>query len=105
MSVAGAHLDLPAGVSGVSAGDRVIVGIRPEYVTVSTSPADGTLTGDVSIIEHLGASSLVTVEVDGALVGATVPEDAEPAPGQTVWLTPNPRRVLIYRERDGMLVS
>jgi multiple sugar transport system ATP-binding protein len=105
VSVGGARLDLPASASGVNAGDRVIVGIRPEYVTVSTSPADGVLTGDVSIIEHLGASSLVTVEVDGAFVGATVPEDAEPAPGQTVWLTPNPRRVLIYREQDGILVS
>jgi multiple sugar transport system ATP-binding protein len=105
VSVGGARLDLPAGVSGVTAGDRVIVGIRPEYLTVSTASADGALTGDVSIIEHLGAASLVTVEVDGAFVGATVPEDAEPAPGQTVWLTPNPRRVLIYREQDGILVS
>jgi multiple sugar transport system ATP-binding protein len=105
VSVGGARLALPATVSGVTAGDRVIVGVRPEYVSVSTAPADGALTGDVSIIEHLGATSLVTVEVDGALVGATVPEDAEPAPGQAVWLTPNPRRVLIYREHDGMLVS
>jgi multiple sugar transport system ATP-binding protein len=106
VSVAGSTLTLPGAAAGqLGAGERVIVGIRPEYVTVSTAPADGALTGDVSIIEHLGTASLVTVEVDGALVGATVPEDAEPAPGQTVWLTPNPRRVLIYREHDGILVS
>jgi multiple sugar transport system ATP-binding protein len=106
VSVGGGTFALPGSAAGrLGAGDRVIVGIRPEYVTVSTAPADGALTGDVSIIEHLGASSLVTVEVDGAFVGATVPEDAEPTPGQTVWLTPNPRRVLIYRENDGILVS
>jgi multiple sugar transport system ATP-binding protein len=106
VSVAGGTLALPDSAAGrIEAGAPVIVGIRPEYVSVSTTPVDGALTGDVSIIEHLGAASLVTVEVDGALVGATVPEDAEPAPGSTVWLTPNPRRVLIYREPEGVLVS
>jgi multiple sugar transport system ATP-binding protein len=54
----------------------------------------------VSIVEHLGTSSLVTVEVGELLVGATVPEDAEPSAGSSVWLTPMPGRVLVYRDGD-----
>jgi multiple sugar transport system ATP-binding protein len=113
VSSGGGRLALPGGASGVGAaggvgvgaGARVIVGVRPEYVALSTEPVDGALTGQVSIVEHLGATSLVTVEVDSTSVGAIVPEDAEPAPGTTVWLTPNPARLLVYREEDGALVS
>jgi multiple sugar transport system ATP-binding protein len=102
--VGGGRVELPAGrTDGLGGGERVVVGVRPEYVRLSTS--DGPLTGRVSIVEHLGTSSLVTVEADGALIGATVPEDAEPAPGTTVRLTPDPARVLLYRESDGSLVQ
>jgi multiple sugar transport system ATP-binding protein len=105
VAVAGGTLAVPAGGAGVGSGERVIVGLRPEYVSLSTTPVPGALAGEVSVIEHLGAISLVTVEADGALIGATVPEDAEPTPGSTVWLTPSPGRVLIYRESDGVLIS
>jgi multiple sugar transport system ATP-binding protein len=105
VTLGGGRLDLPPATMGrVAAGERVIVGVRPEYVTLSAD-AGGPLTGQVSIVEHLGTSSLVTVEAGGMLIGATVPEDAEPPPGATVWLTPNPGRVLVYRESDGALVS
>jgi multiple sugar transport system ATP-binding protein len=106
VAVGGGTLAVPSAVVGrVAAGEQVIVGVRPEYVSVSSTPVDGALAGEVSIIEHLGAASLVTVDVADALVGATVPEEAEPAPGATVWLTPNPRRLLIYRESDGVFIS
>jgi multiple sugar transport system ATP-binding protein len=77
---------------------EVVVGVRPEYVTVS---ATGPLSGEVSTVEHLGTSSLVTVDVDGLSVGAVVPEDYLVEAGERVALTPT--RVLIYR--DGELVS
>ncbi|MGC9668769.1 ABC transporter ATP-binding protein [Planosporangium sp. 12N6] len=122
VTVAGGTITVPDGAA-VAAGDRVVVGVRPEYLTLSTTPVPGALTGQVSIVEHLGAVSLVTVEAAGAdagagagvsngagagagaLIGVTVPEDAEPAPGATVWLTPAPGRVLLYRDSDGELVG
>ncbi len=78
-------------------GQEVVVGVRPEYVTVSET---GPLVGQVSTVEHLGTSSLVTADVDGLAIGAVVPEDEMVEPGQRVFLTPT--RVLIYR--DGELV-
>ncbi len=102
VAVAGGTLPLPPGVGGEQ---RVIVGVRPEYVTLSTQPRDGAFAGTVSIVEHLGTASLVTVEAGGELVGATVPEEDEPAPGSAVWLTPNPGRVLFYRVSDGGLLG
>jgi multiple sugar transport system ATP-binding protein len=84
-------------IAGLPDGE-VVVGVRPEYVTVAES---GPLSGEVSTVEHLGTSSLVTVDVDGLSIGAVVPEDDLIEPGERVTLTPT--RVLIYR--DGELVS
>jgi multiple sugar transport system ATP-binding protein len=105
IELGGQLLHLPAAVTpALSAGDKVTVGVRPEYVTVTTEATPGALVGEVSIIENLGTSSLVSVDVDGLLVGATVPEEAEPEPGARVWLVPAPGRILLYRESDGALV-
>jgi multiple sugar transport system ATP-binding protein len=94
----------PAGVTGLGDGDKVVVGMRPEYVAVATeAPGGPALSGTVSVTENLGTSTLVSVAVGDELVGAVVPEDAEPAPRTRVWLTPQPGRMLVYR--DGNLVS
>jgi multiple sugar transport system ATP-binding protein len=100
----------PTVVAGLDGESAVIVGIRPEYLSLSTSASTGgdgvgVLRGEVSVIEHLGASSLVSVAADGTLIGATVPEEVEPAAGTAVRLTPSPERTLIYRKSDGTLVA
>ncbi len=102
VAVPGGTLPLPATARGE---EMLIVGIRPEYVTLSTEPVDGALCGSVSIVEHLGTASLVTVEADGGLIAATVPEDAEPAAGTRVWLVPQPGRVLHYDAGGGELIA
>jgi multiple sugar transport system ATP-binding protein len=89
--------------AGLADGEPVTVGIRPEYLAVAGTAVDeAVFAGQVSVIEHLGTSSLVAVEVGGTLVGATVPDGEEPEPGATVWLRPVPDRVLVYRD-DGTL--
>jgi multiple sugar transport system ATP-binding protein len=107
VAVAGGTVARP---DGLADGEPVIVGIRPEYLAVVADPAGhpsggSTFSGEVALIENLGTSSLVAVEVDGTLVGATVPEGEEPATGTTVWLSPVPGRVLIYRAEEGTLVG
>jgi multiple sugar transport system ATP-binding protein len=111
--VSGGALDLgghvvaaPTGVlSALDGEEKVTVGVRPEYVSLRRAATDGALPGRVSIIENLGTSSLVTVEVGDMLIGATVPEEDEPEAGAAVWLVPNPGRLLIYRAADGALVG
>jgi hypothetical protein len=72
----------------------------------------------VSIVENLGASALVTVEVtppdgaddpaDGAgpmLVQAMVAEGTEPEPGQRVSVVCQRDRSLLYDEQTGNLMD
>jgi multiple sugar transport system ATP-binding protein len=92
---------LPLDASPVDAGRDVIYGIRPEYVTID---GNGPITGTVSITENLGTDFLVTVDVGGVTIKATIQEGGEPQPGDTVSLAPSTRRVLLYDGESGMLL-
>ncbi|TQJ19526.1 ABC transporter ATP-binding protein [Kribbella jejuensis] len=104
VTVAGGSL--PATTASVPAGAEVTVGIRPEYLTLTPNDAAGpALRGTVVVAENLGTQSLVTVDCDGTLVGVTVPEEEEPAPGAAVTLTAPAGRVLLYDRESGELLS
>ncbi|GAA1688334.1 hypothetical protein GCM10009745_36570 [Kribbella yunnanensis] len=104
VSVAGGSL--PAATYSVPEGAEVTVGIRPEYLTLSTGDAVGPgLRGTVVVAENLGVQSLVSVDCDGTLIGVTVPEEQEPEPGKPVFLTAPPDRVLLYDRESGELLA
>ena len=104
--VSAAGGSLPATAFSTPAGAEVTVGIRPEYLTLTTNDVTGpALRGTVVVAENLGTQSLVTVDCDGTLVGVTVPEEEEPAPGTPVTLTAPATRVLLYDRDSGELLA
>ena len=82
--VAGIALDGPS-----NGGPKLEFAIRPEDVTV----APGGLKATARVIEPLGAHTLVTSEVDGALFRAVLDSDIKVAPGDELSLVPKPDRV------------
>jgi multiple sugar transport system ATP-binding protein len=108
VQVAGRALPLPASAASVPDGRAVQLGARPEYVAV-VPEGPGTLAGEVSIVENLGASALVTVEVPAAdepmLVQVMVPEGSEPRPGERIFVACEPERTLLYDAESGDLLD
>ncbi|MFB4309649.1 ABC transporter ATP-binding protein [Actinomadura sp. GTD37] len=102
VAVAGAVLPVPGGLR-VADGEPVVCGVRPEYLDYGDGPLDGAFGGRVSVVEHLGGSSLVTLDVAGEPLHVVVGEGREPEPGDRGWALPRPGRVLLYR--DGELVT
>ncbi|MEV0825275.1 ABC transporter ATP-binding protein [Nonomuraea rubra] len=96
LHVAGATLPLPG---GVTPGDHLTYGVRPEYMTLSATERPGAFPGVITVLENLGTHTLVTLEAPGTLIQAVVPEGEEPSLGTPAWATP--RRALLYR--DGAL--
>ncbi|HEY7049763.1 MAG TPA: ABC transporter ATP-binding protein [Jatrophihabitantaceae bacterium] len=95
----------PAYEQLVRDGDKVVYGLRPEYFALSSTAEDEAVRGEVTTVENLGVSVLVTVEAGSQTVRAVVPEADEPSLGATVWLRPASNRVLLYRADDGDLVA
>ena len=63
------------------------VGIRPEYVTVAVSGAQGAVPARVQQVQDVGTHLMLTAEVLGGRVKARLGvESPELAPGDTVWL-------------------
>ncbi|MCM0678106.1 ABC transporter ATP-binding protein [Micromonospora phytophila] len=112
LAVAGTRLPVPDEARDrVSAGEKLVYGVRPEYLDYSPEPAPGALSGQVVVVENLGSFSLVSLDMPSGDAPATpgtslqvvVPEGREPEPGDTGWVVPRPGRSLLYR--DGELVS
>ncbi|MHB8618672.1 MAG: ABC transporter ATP-binding protein [Chloroflexota bacterium] len=84
-------------------GDDVTVGIRPEYMSYSPTPQPNGLPGSVMVAEHLGVSSLITMESQDLIVRVVVPEDQAPPLGEQGWAVADPRHLLVY-DADGFLL-
>jgi multiple sugar transport system ATP-binding protein len=90
--------DIPEHASTARTGDQVVLGVRPEYVSLVSGPGSGIASGVVKVTENLGTHYLVTADCNGTLVRGTAPDGSEPAMGDTVHLKPEPGRSLLYNK-------
>ncbi len=101
--VGDSHINVPFATKSASEGQNVVLGVRPEYVSVS-SPQSGGFTGVVKVLENLGTHYLVSIDCNGLLVRGTVPDGEEPTPGSIISLLPDPKRTLLYDKKSGDLI-
>ncbi|WP_271898417.1 ABC transporter ATP-binding protein [Candidatus Phyllobacterium onerii] len=63
----GVALDLGLLPDGISTGDRISIGIRPENTQIAEAKANGgVLTGIIDFVEHLGEVQILYVDVQGS---------------------------------------
>ncbi|MGH9105713.1 MAG: ABC transporter ATP-binding protein [Acidimicrobiales bacterium] len=99
---------LPPGAPGHLAGSaRVVIGIRPEYVTLGRQATPSALAAHVEVVEELGTTSLVTMEHSSGAgpLQAVVPEGSGFQPGQQVFAGADWARALLYDPETGNLLS
>jgi multiple sugar transport system ATP-binding protein len=72
---------------GNSKGRDVVLGVRPEHVTVSRTPTNGALPAEVYVVEDLGNELLVDARVDGQAAVARIAGTDAPAIGDRIWLS------------------
>ncbi len=93
--VAGLSLSGPAG-----GGQLLEFAIRPEDLSMTP----GGLSAVARVVEPLGAHTLVTTEVDGALFRAVLDSDVRISPGDELSLLPKPDRVRWFHPESGNAV-
>ncbi len=78
------------------------IGIRPEHIAITRD--QGTWTGRVQVVEHLGSDTFIHVNVEGiGLMTVRAEGDDEHRPGDVVWLTPNPEHVYRFDKAGARL--
>lgn len=99
--MSGASLPIPPTAAGVvQPGQPVTWGARPEYLRWSDQPGDDSVPGEVVVLEHLGASVLVTVDIGDEQLQAVVEEEAAPAVGDHGAVRVTARHSLLF-DADG----
>ncbi|GAA3086353.1 multiple sugar transport system ATP-binding protein [Kribbella aluminosa] len=79
----------------------VVLGIRPEDLTLSTTPVQGYHPGKVFVSEPLGPDVLVTVNIEGELLKARVPTPFRLGHDSTVYVGLDPARLHLFTTTDG----
>ena len=91
---------LPAEAQRAKAG--VTIGVRPEDVVVSSTPASDAVEAQPIVIERLGNETLVTFTYQGQPLIARVPADRPIEPDSPAWIRlPSDDRLLVFDAETG----
>ena len=85
----------------------IYLGIRPEYIELSTEPLKdpySTLKVKVDIVEALGSENIVNILIGSDLVKVRTPATLKIEPGQEVYLKLDLRKALIFDAKTGRLL-
>ena len=82
-------------------GREVILGIRPEQISLRGEAALPSLRAEVQVVEPTGPDTMVFVELNQTKVCVRLPPDAAPAPGASLDLQFEPDKVLLFDAKTG----
>lgn len=80
---------------------NITLGVRPEDLRISTSTAHGGMSGSVRLVEPLGASTDIVVEVDNLTFTARLPGLSKLQVEQKVWLSLTDAPLHIFDTQTG----
>ncbi len=93
--------EVPRAQAGGAPGTPVTLGIRPEHLRPSGA-AESVVSGQVEMVEQLGADTLAHVGHGAATVVARMPNTAGIAMGQTLHLATDPERIFLFDTTSGL---
>ena len=89
-----------AAVEGTPAGAAITVGIRPEHLR-PVPAAEAMLSGQVEMVEQLGADTLLLVGHGAETIIARMPHEIRHEVGSTIHLAADPVRVFLFDSASG----
>jgi multiple sugar transport system ATP-binding protein len=96
----GSKLEAP--MNGVRHGEQVTVGVRPEHILITS---EGSLPGNVEVIEHLGSEVIAYVDVGtGQPLTVKAPPSSRVSVGEAVRLDVRPETAIVF-DADGKSLS
>ncbi len=83
--------------SRLSDNEDLIIGVRPEHITLHSTAKPQAFPGEMYVSQPLGAESLLILRVGDQPVSVRLFTDEPPRFDGRVWLEPDPKRIFLYR--------
>ena len=99
------QLPLDVAEGEVLEGREVILGIRPEQITLGSEGSQCSLRAEVQVIEPTGPDTMVFVSLNQTKVCCRLAPDATPNPGESLTLQFEPDKVLLFDAQTGERLS
>jgi glycerol transport system ATP-binding protein len=92
---------LPAGIVPGAPDGATLLGVRPEYVTITTPHTTGAVTATVTQRQDVGTYWLVTAKTGSSVIRARLSADASPpAVGDTAWFSVVGTHTCYYKNEE-----
>lgn len=99
----GAQMPLPIGGSlPVQPGTEVIVGMRPETMTLASADDPAAFSADVFALEPQGPETVLTAKLGGAMLKVVVPAGAPLSDSGTITLAPQLELLALFDAQSGI---
>jgi multiple sugar transport system ATP-binding protein len=76
--------------------EALILGIRPEDLTLTTQPAEGAIEAEVYVVEPLGDRTIFDLRVGDDIVKVRTPPTFDAAPGSRLWFNADRSRIHLF---------
>ena len=98
---------IPVPVPGAAEmpGRRVLLGVRPEEITLAEPGAPGSLAATVDFVEELGAGRIVQADLAGAPFAVAITDKRPLNPGDAISLAIPPEAIYLYDDETGARVE
>jgi len=84
-------------------GEDLVLGIRPENITLHTEQSPMAFPGEMYVTQPLGAETLLIMQVGDSSVSVRLFTDEPPSYKGRVWIQPDLRRIFLYRASGELL--
>lgn len=106
VAVLGTELEVEPDIAAeLKQGQKVVVGLRPEYIDWHHEPFDGGVEATVATVENLGASALITSRVGDQKLQAVVDEEPLPEPEQRAWFRVPVSKTMVFDAESGLRIG
>ncbi|GLQ55410.1 ABC transporter ATP-binding protein [Devosia nitrariae] len=87
------------------AGRDVVLGFRPEHVTLEAAGGPGSFTAEVVVVEPTGSETLLNLKAGERTLLALFRERLDIAPGETATLAVDPARIHLFDRSSGIRIE
>jgi multiple sugar transport system ATP-binding protein len=102
-------IEIPKEISNIikekASGSEIIVGIRPDDISISEKPRSGFIKGEVYVMQPLGSETQFELKVDESILTVKTYGTYSSKIGDTIWFTLKEEKIHIFDKKTGKVIS